>query len=349
MNRFATPVPMTRVPRVSVVVPCYNYGRYLPQLLGELLDQPGVDVDVLIVDDASPDGSAEIAAGLVGDRVALLRHPENKGHIQTYNDGLAAVTGDYVVLLSADDMLPRGALTRAVALMEANPSVGFVYGFARSFSGEPPAVRSEVRNWSLWKGSEWIRLSAVRGRCFIASPEVVMRRAALEEVGLYDPRLPHSGDFDMWLRTALRWDVGRINGPVQALYRVHDSNMHLTTFAGYARDLKERRRTFDILFDEHAPHRVDLAPLRPAAYRALAREALRRAWLAHRDGQQQAVVDEYTDFARDVWPAIDRTLRGRAFRLLPGADRRLPALAPRQLLTRVRIHLRWRRERRYGT
>ena len=59
-----------------------------------------------------------------------------------------------------------------------------------------------------------------------------MRREALAQTDLYDPRLPHSGDFDMWLRTAARWDVGRVNGPVQAHYRVHDANMHLTTYAG---------------------------------------------------------------------------------------------------------------------
>ena len=158
----------------------------------------------------------------------MLRHETNKGHIQTYNDGLEAVTGDYVVLLSADDLLPPGALTRAVALMEAHPKVGFVYGYARSFTGGPPVVNARVRNWSLWTGIDWLGLAARRGRCFISSPEVVMRRDALQQVGGYDPRLPHSGDLDMWLRTAARWDVGRINGPTQALYRVHDANMHLT-------------------------------------------------------------------------------------------------------------------------
>ena len=190
MVRFVRARPLGRVPRVSVVVPCYNYGRYLPQLVKTALDQPSVDVDILIVDDASPDGSGEVAEQLAArnQRVKVLRHTSNKGHIQTYNDGLQAVTGDYVVLLSADDLLPPGALTRAVALMEAHPNVGFVYGYARSFSGEPPIVNAGVRNWSVWTGIDWLRVSARRGRSFISSPEVVMRA-----------RCPKAG---RWLRPA---------------------------------------------------------------------------------------------------------------------------------------------------
>ena len=244
-----------------------------PGGLSGVLNQPGVDVDVVIVDDASPDGSGDIAEAFASTRVQVLRHQTNKGHIQTYNDGLSITEGDYVVLLSADDLLPPGALSRAVAGMEAHPTIGLVYGYPESFTQRPTTVESNVRNWSLWNGSDWLRLAARTGRSFILSPEVVMRRSALQQVGLYDPRLPHSGDFDMWLRTALEWDIGRVNGPVQALYRVHQSNMHLTTFAGYATDLRERRKAFDIFFDEHANGRGDIAALRPRAERALAREA----------------------------------------------------------------------------
>ena len=62
------------------------------------------------------------------DAVSVIVHTENKGHIATYNDGLAAASGKYVVLLSADDLLAPGALARSSALMEWNPSVSFVYG-----------------------------------------------------------------------------------------------------------------------------------------------------------------------------------------------------------------------------
>ncbi|PKH37441.1 Glycosyltransferase involved in cell wall bisynthesis [Nocardioides alpinus] len=348
--RFHSPRALGRTPRVSVVIPCYNYGRYLPAAVASALDQQGLDVDVLVVDDASPDGSHLVAQELAASdpRVDVLVHDNNAGHIQTYNDGLTRAEGDYVVLLSADDLLPRNALTRAIGLMEAHPSVGLVYGYARSFTDRPDTVTDETRNWSVWPGRQWLRRSARSGRCFLVSPEAVMRREALFETDLYDPRLPHSGDFDMWLRTAARWDVGRVNGPIQAHYRVHDANMHLTSYAGWLTDLEARRRTFDILFDERAADVAEVVALRPVAMKALAREAMRRSRLAHRGaGWSDDEAAAYLQFASETWPGSERSWTGRATRLLLEQGR-LPAVQARELGTRVRHHVEWRRERRWG-
>lgn len=348
--RFHRPRVLSTRPSVSVVIPCYNYGRYLPDAVASALDQDGLDVDVLVVDDASPDGSAAVARSLaeVDPRVDVIVHEENAGHIRTYNDGLAKARGDYVVLLSADDLLPRNALSRAVSLMERHPSVGLVYGFARSFTDEPQPVPDSTRSWTVWPGHEWVRRSARAGRCFLASPEAVMRREALFETDLYDPRLPHSGDFDMWLRTAARWDVGRVNGPVQAHYRVHDANMHLTSYAGWLTDLEARRLTFDILFEERASDVPDVVAQRPVAMRALAREALRRARLAERDEPGSSLVPHLLAFASTTCPQITSSPAWRATTIALEHSSRLPAADVRRQASRVRHHLAWRRERRYG-
>ena len=234
------------------MVPCYRYGHFLPDAVASALDQEGVDVDVLIVDDASPDDSAAVAHALADrdPRVRVLVHEENAGHIRTYNDGLAEVDGDYVVLLSADDRLPRNALTRAVSLMEHHPSVGLVYGFPQSFTDEPPSQSERVRSWSVWPGHDWLAHLSRRGGNVIMSPEVVLRREAWTELGGYDPRLPHSADLAAWLHTSLRWDVGRVNGPAAGL-------------------LPRARR-------QHAPHRVRRHGDRPATAAAHLRPALRR-------------------------------------------------------------------------
>lgn len=347
--RVHKPAPLTRRPGVSVVVPCYNYGHYLPHLVTTLRAQADVDVEIIIVDDASPDGSGNVAEELAatGDDIVLVRHETNKGHIRTYNDGFMMASREYVTLVSADDLLPLGALARATALMEAHPSVGFVYGYARSFSGEAPATVGRVRSWTVWSGRSWIALSARLGRSFIASPEVVMRTEALRAVGDYDPRLPHSADLDMWLRTALHYDVGRVNGPDQAHYRVHDANMHLTTFDGYVIDLKERRTTFDLLFEEHARDRDDILRLRDRTRRALANEAIRRALADVRDGRTDA-ADAFITFARETDPTIERSPWWWMWSAGPGRGRRYPFAGLRSLGARAAHHAAWRRERRYG-
>ena len=101
--------------RIDVVIPCYNYGRFLYQCVNSVLGQAGVDVRVLVIDDASPDNTAEVAAALAraDSRVTVIRHSTNKGHINTYNEGIEWASADYMLLLSADDYLLPGALCRA--------------------------------------------------------------------------------------------------------------------------------------------------------------------------------------------------------------------------------------------
>ena len=119
---------------VSVVIPCYKYGHFLEDAVTSVLDdQEGVDVRVLIIDDASPDDSAEVARKIAArdPRVEVIVHATNKGNIATYNEGLLEwADGDYCILMSADDRLTRGALRRARDLLDAHPGVGFVYGRA---------------------------------------------------------------------------------------------------------------------------------------------------------------------------------------------------------------------------
>ena len=91
---------------VDVFVPCYRYGHFLTQCVESVLDQAGPTVRVLIIDDASPDNTPEIAAELVRKdlRVTYVRHATNKGHIVTYNEGIEWTSASYQLLLSADTL-----------------------------------------------------------------------------------------------------------------------------------------------------------------------------------------------------------------------------------------------------
>jgi glycosyltransferase involved in cell wall biosynthesis len=336
---------------VTVVIPHFNYGQYLPVAVATVLGQPGVDVDVIIVDDASTDGSAAVARELAaGDpRVSLIEHPVNKRHIATYNDGLAAATGDYVVLLSADDALSPGSLARSTALMEVNPGVGLVYGNVRTFSDSPPtgptapaSWNGAHESWTVWRGEEWLGLTSRRGRNVIMNPEVVMRRGLLADIGGYDARFPHSADLFLWLRAAARGDVGRVNGTVQAFYRVHNTNMHTTQFGGLLDDYSAVRDTFDVFFDEDGPLLQDAPGLRGRARRAIAREALQRTALLP-PSEPAASTESLLEFAAESDPS-DRFARS-AYRRVLRAGLRKPLGAAEGL----RWRFRYQRELRYGT
>src|SRR5215210_1888787 len=108
------PAMTGRAPRVSVVIPLYNYGRFLGECVQSALDQDGVDVDVLVIDDASTDDSLSVATAIAaGDsRVRVVCNERNLGMVGTMNEGLWAAGGEYLVKLDADDLLTPGALAR---------------------------------------------------------------------------------------------------------------------------------------------------------------------------------------------------------------------------------------------
>jgi hypothetical protein len=267
-------------------------------------EQDGVSKEVIIVDDASPDGSGDVAEEIAANdpNVSVIRHQRNLGHIATYNEGISEATGDYIVLLSADDLLTPGCLARATALMESEPGVGFVHGHVLEFSGDRlPVPNTHARGWAIWRGQDWIKRRFQTSRNVIRTCEVVMRASVQREIGDYRPELPQLGDFDMWLRAASVADVGYVLGADQAYYRIHGSNMHSTTHEGFylsgaVRDLQERRLTFELLRDS-APAPEDYV----AAQRSLAIEALRVATRAYTYGTtDHAVADSFGTLVRTL-------------------------------------------------
>jgi glycosyltransferase involved in cell wall biosynthesis len=344
----------SRCPSVSIIIPCYNYGRYLPECVESVLDQEGVRVDVLIIDDASPDGSAGIASGLAArdPRIHAICHAANQGHVATYNEGVAHAAGDYTVLLSADDLLTPGCLARATSLMEECPSVGLTYGFPLEFTGPglPPA-RTVTTSWIVWKGHDWIGQVCKTARNLLLSPEAVMRTSVLREIGGYRDDLPLTCDLEMWMRAATVSDVGYVAGADQAYYRNHSVSMH-NSFDRLG-DFYARLRAFDTVFTER-PARLADAPLMAAiAHRALAREMLAHTISAYaRGAAHREPIDEYVVFALNVWPGARQLSEWRALcrlRKMRGSKlRRDTSLMIRGATLRMRYSLRWQRWRLVG-
>jgi hypothetical protein len=326
------PIAITRTPRVSVVVPCYNYGRFLRDCVESVLAQTGVIVDVLIVDDASQDETPEICVSLAaGDaRVTVIRHETNQGHIATFNEGLWAVDGEYVVKLDADDMIPPGALARGSALLDAHPSVGLAYGRPVHFTGERPRpVRTRVKDWTVWPGAEWLALRCQLGFNCISNPEVMVRTSVLRSVGPNRPELEKTFDMEMWMRIAAVADIGRVNGSDQGWYRVHGASFQRTIHAGPMIDLEGRRDAFDWVFRGPGANLLDAERLHAQARGALAAEAIDRACRAYDRGRTAEVpVAELIAFALSVYPEVVALPQWRALRRRQRVGAELARLAP---------------------
>jgi Glycosyl transferase family 2 len=314
---------------VTAVIPAYNYARFLPDCVGSVLSQTGVEVRLLVIDDCSQDETQTVLSGLqaTDPRITVIRHERNRGHIPSVNEGLELVDTEYVVKLDADDMLASGSLARATALLQAHPEVAFVYGRPQHFSGRAPRrVRAMRRSWTIWPGAEWV---AARCQCAdnaISQPEVVMRTESLRRVGSVCPELTHTSDLHLWLRLGSIGDVGRVNGPVQAYYRVHQESMQRTVHAGELFRFRARRAAFDSAFQAEAGALPGAGQLHDTFRQAIARLALDCACHRFDRGRTEAngeTIEEFMTFALETWPAAARSSEWNALqrRRAVGAER----------------------------
>jgi hypothetical protein len=297
---------------VDVIVPCYNYARYLQECTQSVLRETCFPIRVLIIDDASTDGSAAEARKIAAQdsRVEVIVHRSNQGHIATYNEGIAWVRAAYMLLLSADDMVAPGALARAVSLMETHPNIAFVYGRAILFSSE-----GELRDIDcghdgveamVHPGAKFLRRICSRPDNPVETATAVVRSAIQKRVGGYRPELPHAGDLEMWLRCAAQGDVGVIPA-VQAFTRIHAGNMrHGYKAERTLADFQQRGRAFEIFFEGQSERLEDAEKLKRLARRSLAEQML---WAAARGFEEEndPVATRLIGLARTIDRSITRT------------------------------------------
>jgi hypothetical protein len=216
---------------VDVVVPCYNYGRYLKGCIESVLSQRDVDVRVLIIDDASSDDTPVVGEGLAANdtRVTFRRHAVNLGHIKTFNEGILDwARAPYTLLISADDALTPGSLARSTRVLDAHPEAGMVYGIALVIKHDSEKIETAdaaVPTYQIISGQRFLQQSCEYG-IPAPSPAVVVRTSLQQRLGGHRAHLPHSCDMEMWMRFATQGSVGAIKD-MQAYYREHGANMNL--------------------------------------------------------------------------------------------------------------------------
>jgi glycosyltransferase involved in cell wall biosynthesis len=217
------------VSTVDVVVPCYNYAHYLKGCVDSLLSQRGVDVRVLIIDDASRDHTPAVAEQLAAmdQRVSYVRNQVNIGLVGTANKGVMGwATAEYVVLLSADDALTQGSLARATTLLDARPDVALFYGPALTVLDDGPELEvADPLNpgFAVVPSDFFLRRICEYGN-FVPTPCAIMRTSVQRRIGGYNSLFKHTSDLDMWMRAGAVGSVGVVNA-IQGLYRWHGSNM----------------------------------------------------------------------------------------------------------------------------
>lgn len=318
--------------RVSVVIPCFNSLRFLPETVASVQHQDlpaGVeDYEIVLVDDGGDDDLAGWAATLDDARVRVVRQ-DNAGVSAARNRGIAESRGDLVAFCDSDDLWTRGTLAALARPLIEDPGVGLSYGWydVVDSEGRPTGRvhRGEI------EGDAWEGLVLENP---IAASGVMVRRAVLDAVGGFaqnrDRFRIDVEDWELWIRIAATHRVA-VARTVVAHHRRHDSNSSADVESIEA----AYRHLLDVVFDDGPPRRQ---ALRPAA---TARVELRLASHWINDRGDAAKAREHLANARRHDPGLVRDgeyrrVRATALAAQLGGTRALDALRGLNRLVRTR-------------
>jgi glycosyltransferase involved in cell wall biosynthesis len=260
--------------RVDVVVPCYQYGRFLRECVTSLFRQGIDDLRVLIIDNASTDNSVAVARQLSAEdgRIEVLARPCNLGHHASWNEGIEWAKSDYLVILAADDLLADGAIARAISVLDRHPHAGFATGRDVKFrDGEahPVIDLSHAQSeWQILPGHEFIEERCRSPNHYIAG-SIVVRTAIQKRAGHYRATLPHTDDLEMLLRLSMLGDVA-VTDAIQGIRREHGNNRYNQFWNDRLPDFLEREAAFDSFFKHEGSSIPDARRLHMLARRRLA-------------------------------------------------------------------------------
>jgi glycosyltransferase involved in cell wall biosynthesis len=208
--RGAVPVS-TQAPCVSVLLPAYNAEKTLAAALASVLEQSVRDIEVVLVDDGSTDGTLRIAEGFKDPRLRILRG-RHRGQVSSRNRGLDACRGEYIAMQDADDISEARRFALQVQRLSQDPRLTMVCSNSRIFG------LSRGRTFHP-QGHDEIKASMMFG-LVATQPTAMLRRSALAGFR-YDPAFPCSQDHDLFSRLA--WAGHRFAVLPQALVRYRAS------------------------------------------------------------------------------------------------------------------------------
>ncbi len=212
--------------QVSVVVTCYNYGKYLKSSLDSVLAQNCPDLEIIVIDDGSTDNTSEMMNQYVCIEGVKYIRQKNQGASKARNHGIEVSSGEFVAFLDADDVWMPGKLEHQLTLFE-DPKVGVVYSRRKWI--DPEGLEKSGNERVLYRGFILNRIFIDNFVCFSSS---VIRRSLLDDVGCFDESLSMGMDYDLWVRLAARCHFDYVDEPL-VKYRTGHANLSKNTLRRY--------------------------------------------------------------------------------------------------------------------
>lgn len=205
---------------VSVIIPTYNYGRFIAEAIESVLGQTIGTLEIIVVDDGSTDDTEKLFVEF-GDAIRYIKQ-DNGGVCAARNRGVAESTGEFIAFLDADDIWEPTKIEKQLAKFAEDEVIGLVHCGMREFDSDS----GETVQLHLVGGEGWVAADiALWERPVIVGPggSIVVRRDVIEDVGGFDERLKNGEDWEFCLRVAKKYKVGFVAEPL-VNYRNHGAN-----------------------------------------------------------------------------------------------------------------------------
>lgn len=206
------------MPKVSIIIPTYNYGKFISKTLDSALNQTYKDFEIIVVDDGSTDNTSKIIKKFSKHKIKYIRHSKNLGFSAALNTGVKAASGKYLNFLSADDVLLKHFLKKQVQVLENRPEIVLVSSEVYFIDGEGKRIgKSSTGKGGLpYDAYPFLILGN-----YIYLVGVLVRKNTIKKFHLKLLQMP---DWDMWLKAA---KMGKFfhNPYYLSLYRKHSSSL----------------------------------------------------------------------------------------------------------------------------
>ena len=217
--------------RIGIAIPSYRGKHYIGETLRSLITQTHRDWFCVVVNDGVEDGTGDVIRGLGDVRIRYVADGQRRGQFANFNRAIFEVLKDdpdVIRLLCSDDVLYSTNLEDVVRVFAAHPAVGLV---ASHFDGIDEAGRllfradMAERDDLVMAGREYLLKGLSVGNTIGGPSSVAIRREALETAGVFDTRVNHSGEADLWHRVARQWDMAWVGRRAGLQYRIHSASI----------------------------------------------------------------------------------------------------------------------------
>ena len=238
--------------KVSVIIPTYNYARFLNNCINSVITQSYENTEIIVVDDGSTDNTREVIS-VFGNRINYI-YQENQGLSSARNTGLLNAGGEYIQFLDSDDILHKDAIKERVLFLEKNPEVSIAVCRNKEFSDTDKNGNPIINgHWKLPEENLDIHLCYLN----IAPPHAfLIRRKVAQDVGTFDKGLKACEDYDYWLRSLLKGHVPVYCPRGLVYYRKHPESMSSLSVSQLNYDIILNKRQYEAVLN-HCSSRPD--------------------------------------------------------------------------------------------